>query len=155
MNEDSRLKDKYGRRNGFRIPEGYFETVYAEISAALPERPVERKVPELTRWQKMKPYLYLAAMFAGIWCMMKVFTDVSGGRQLSIDNPPENIAQLMVSDSDAIYQAQMISMPDIVAEDEVVEHYSDISDLEKDFGFELDPEYRNIDVEEIIGTDKH
>ena len=145
MNEDKRLKDKYGNRSPFRMPEGYMDEFCSRVSIALPERPVERKNSEISRWQKLKPYIYLAAMFAGIWCMMKIFTDVSGNRSLSIDHPPAHIAELMASDSDVVYQSQLM-MATINDDEEIAEHYNNIDDLERDFGFELDPEYKNIDI---------
>ena len=149
MNEDKRLKDKYGNRSPFRMPEEFMDEFCSRVSASLPEPAVERNVREISRWQRLKPYIYMAAMFAGIWCMMKIFTDVSSNRTLSIENPPAHIAALMEADSDAEYQAQI--MATMINDEEIAEHYNDIEDLERDFGFELDPEYKNLD---ITPTDK-
>ena len=57
-------------------------------------------VVKMTRWQRMKPYVYLAAMFAGIWCTMKMVTMIQSapaGTEVSLDNPPAMIAQAMSS----------------------------------------------------------
>ncbi len=31
-------------------------------------------IPPKTVWERIRPYVYMAAMFAGIWCMLKMFT---------------------------------------------------------------------------------
>ena len=64
----------------------------------LPDYPEVERVAPLSVWQRVKPYVYLVAMFAGIWMMMKVFHTVSTADRLSLDNPPEAIVQLLESD---------------------------------------------------------
>ncbi len=102
MKTDQRLRNKIGADAGFKVPDGFFEATYARISAELPERPVVKQVP-LTRWQRLKPYVYLAAMFAGIWCTLKMVTmmgDAPGiNNPVSLDNPPQLVAQAMASPS--------------------------------------------------------
>ena len=69
--EDDILK-KIGRESGYKVPEGYFEQFVSRMKAALPKRGLPEPVhPSL--WQRLKPYVYMAAMFAGIWLMVKVF----------------------------------------------------------------------------------
>ena len=69
--EDDILK-KIGRESGYKVPEGYFEQFVSRMNAELPERKLPEPVhPSL--WQRLKPYVYMAAMFAGIWLMVKVF----------------------------------------------------------------------------------
>lgn len=68
---------KINRSDGFTVPEGYFEDFAKRMTASLPEQPWEnekevRMVPR-SWWQKVRPYVYLAAMFLGIWCMMQTF----------------------------------------------------------------------------------
>lgn len=58
---------------GFRVPEGYFDDFAKRAADSLPHR-VLPQAPEPTRWQRVRPFVYLAAMFAGIWCMMQIFT---------------------------------------------------------------------------------
>lgn len=61
------------------VPEGYFENFAREMEQKLPRQPWEDEaqgtpvVMPRTMWQKIRPYVYMAAMFAGIWCMMKGF----------------------------------------------------------------------------------
>lgn len=64
--------------DGMTVPEGFFADFAAKMEAALPERkPKVIDVPR-TFWQKVRPYVYLAAMFAGIWCMMQMFNLMGG-----------------------------------------------------------------------------
>ncbi len=141
MNEEERLIDKYGKNTGMKVPDGYFEAVFSEISANLPEYKHTRAVVEMTLWQRVKPYVYLAAMFAGIWLMMKVFHDASHVGDMSLDNPPDQIALAM---SDKSIRDEFV-MPDysqdFELEDDVIGSYSDISDFERDFGYKFDSRY--------------
>lgn len=66
-------------QSGMTVPEGYFDDFVKRMEASLPpqewERPQHEKhmVSNRSFWQKVRPYVYMAAMFAGIWCMMKMF----------------------------------------------------------------------------------
>lgn len=86
------ILDKVNRNDGMTVPDGYFEDFAARMTASLPEREWEKPAPKVlprSVWQRVRPYIYLAAMFMGVWCMMKMFdlmrTDSSG---LSIENNP-------------------------------------------------------------------
>lgn len=63
------------RRAGMTVPEGYFDSFAERMMAQLPAD--EPKIVELPRrglWATVRPYVYMAAMFAGIWLMMNMFT---------------------------------------------------------------------------------
>ena len=57
----------------FKVPENYFLQLNESIMANLPEKeaPMIRKV---TMWEKTKPWIYLAAMFLGLFFTIKVLT---------------------------------------------------------------------------------
>lgn len=64
---------------GMGVPRGYFEDFSARMAAKLPERP-EAEAPEKLQnavkpsfWRRVRPYVYMAAMFAGIWLMLQMF----------------------------------------------------------------------------------
>lgn len=69
--------------SGMTVPEGYFDDFARKMTASLPEQPWEKAgdsdvsrhilTPTRTLWNTVRPYVYMAAMFAGIWCMMKMF----------------------------------------------------------------------------------
>ena len=86
------ILDKVNRNDGMTVPDGYFDDFAARMTASLPEREWERETPRVmprSVWQRVRPYIYLAAMFMGVWCMMKMFDlmrpDASG---LSFDSNP-------------------------------------------------------------------
>lgn len=76
------------------VPDGYFDTLTQRIEASLPERDWEKEqadnIAPRSIWQRIRPYVYLAAMFAGVWCMMHIFslTGATSQGQMSIDNYP-------------------------------------------------------------------
>ena len=72
MKKKEDILQQVGRKTGYKVPEGYFENFAARMTEQLPERELPK--PEIvTTWQKLRPYIYLAAMFAGIWLMLQVF----------------------------------------------------------------------------------
>ena len=100
MRQEDILKEKYGTDAGFRVPDGYFDNLNSAIMSKLPDYPEVERVAPLSVWQRVKPYVYLAAMFAGIWCTMKMVTMIQSapaGTEVSLDNPPAMIAQAMSS----------------------------------------------------------
>jgi hypothetical protein len=63
--------------NPFKVPEGYFENFTNDLMSRLPER--EIKEPEkVNLWERFKPWMYMAAMFAGIALMVRMFTGGAG-----------------------------------------------------------------------------
>ena len=86
-----------------KVPEGYFADFAAHMRTALPERP-EIEHPETictaprTMWEKVRPYVYMAAMFAGIWLMLQVFTITGGNHSLAPMDDNAVIANALSSD---------------------------------------------------------
>ncbi len=79
------------RRDGMTVPDGFFESFAERMASELPSRPEAEVTPVASRpktlWGSIRPYVYMAAMFAGIWCMLKMFTMMNPGDvDLSIDN---------------------------------------------------------------------
>lgn len=145
MKEEDILIGKYGRKGPWTVPDGYFDSVRIEIESKLPAYPTPPSRERISLWQRVKPYVYLAAMFAGIWCMMKVFYNVSGGDRLSLDNPPEQIAAYMNEQAASdMYIPSDISDMELLYE--VSEDYSSIDEFERDFGYQFEPEYDKIRI---------
>lgn len=94
--EKSDILKKIDRRDGMTVPEGYFADFAKRMAESLPERKVSPMAePQRTTWQRLRPYAYMAAMFAGIWCMLRMFTMMGGGSaDLSIDNYPGVVTAL-------------------------------------------------------------
>ena len=73
MKEEDEILRKIGTGNPFRVPDGYFEKLTSEVMEHLPDKaplPFEQKKP--TRWDRIKPWVYMAAMFAGAALIIRV-----------------------------------------------------------------------------------
>lgn len=75
--EQSDILSKLGKDAGFKVPENYFADFGKQLQDALPEPQITPEVKP-TLWMRVRPYIYMAAMFAGIWCTMRIFNDLSG-----------------------------------------------------------------------------
>lgn len=143
MKFEDKLRERIGTESGYVLPDGSLEALYGKILTELPE---QKKIsaPKVSTWHRVRPYLYMAAMFAGIWCMMKVFHNVSSP-DISLDNPPEFVAEAVMNLPANEYSTYS-DFNDFDLEQEMSEQYSDIESFENDFGYELDPEYANADI---------
>lgn len=95
--------DRPGHPDGMTVPEGFFETFRRDMMASLPANELEqapvRALQPPTRWQRMRPFVYMAAMFAGIWCMMKMFSMMQNtAGEMSFDRSPVLTAALANED---------------------------------------------------------
>ncbi len=80
---------------GRSVPEGYFAEFNRRMADMLPDRPELERPDEYycaqrrTFWQKVRPYVYMAAMFAGIWLMLQMFNMMGNAGKLEPmeDNP--------------------------------------------------------------------
>ncbi len=131
MRNNSDILEKVGRSDGMTVPEGFFESFAENMAERLPEnREAERPaaIRPLTTWQRLRPYIYMAAMFAGIWCMLKMFTMMtpSAGVDLSIDN--NKVLSSALSDEHFIYD---YINDDISSREVWEEMYEDSIDVEE------------------------
>ena len=76
-NDDSTLLNKYGKNPGFKVPENYFADFNQRMAEMLPDVEITPVDAKPTMWQRLKPLVYMAAMFAGVWCRMSVFSHFS------------------------------------------------------------------------------
>lgn len=122
MKEEDKLKQTYGTQTGFRVPDDYFDNVFTRIGDQLPSVPESAVPMPQSKWQRLKPYIYLAAMFGGIWCTMKMVSMLSDTepQTVSLDNPPQLVAQAMETPE---VVAQMYSEPSVMV---VPDDYTDI-----------------------------
>jgi hypothetical protein len=81
MKEDKDILSRINRRDGMIVPEGWFDDFATRMANSLPERPeletAPQKIVNRTLWSRVRVYVYMAAMFAGIWCMLKMFTSIT------------------------------------------------------------------------------
>jgi len=97
--EDSTLLNKYGKDSGFKVPENYFDDFNKRMSAMLPDVEITPVDVKPTMWQRVKPLAYLAAMFAGVWCMMSVFSHFNGSGNM---NSVRAVAEKMTEDKNNV-----------------------------------------------------
>lgn len=78
MKQEDELIKKVGTANHFTVPENYFEKFNAEIMQKLPEKEFKPEVynTNISLWTKVKPFLYMAAMFIGIALMFRMFNSI-------------------------------------------------------------------------------
>ena len=120
--EDSTILNKYGKNPGFKVPENYFEDFNQRMADMLPDVEITPVDIKPTMWQRVKPLVYMAAMFAGVWCMLHVFsmfTDTSnlnGVRAVAekLHDDKNNVEDFMmsgsVSDYDILYYEDSVAM---------------------------------------------
>ena len=64
------------------MPENYFDDFNKRMTEMLPDVEITPVDVKPTMWQRVRPLVYLAAMFAGVWCMMQVFSNFTGSNNL-------------------------------------------------------------------------
>lgn len=105
--EKENILDKIGRRDGMTVPEGYFADFQQRMEAMLPyneeaETQSKTAAPR-SFWGRVRPFVYMAAMFAGVWCMVKMFSMLgTSGVDLSIEN--NEVLSSALSDDTFIYE---------------------------------------------------
>ena len=73
MKEEDILLKKLGKENSFKVPDGYFENLTSEMMNKLPEKEkVVFKEEPVSTWTRLKPLLYMAAMFVGAALIIRV-----------------------------------------------------------------------------------
>ena len=88
MKQEQDIFDKIGKDPGFRVPEGYFADFTKKMTESLPEKTF-KKEPKPTKWVRIRPWVYMAAMFGGIWCMMQIFADMKDAVSHNLGYNPE------------------------------------------------------------------
>lgn len=133
MKQEDILKDKFGTDAGMRVPEGYFSELERNIMNSLPPYESAPKPVKLSAWQRVKPYVYLAAMFCGIWLMMKVFHTATQPISMNLENPPEALVELLDGDMDFDFNYIPYSADFDIDDVDFIMSYDNIEDFEKDF----------------------
>jgi len=109
--EDSTILNKYGKESGFKVPENYFADFNKRMADMLPDVEITPVDVKPTMWQRIKPLAYLAAMFAGVWCMMSVFSHFSDSGNMNsvravaekLGDDKSNVEDFMMSGSVSDY----------------------------------------------------
>ena len=72
MKDEDKLIERYGKKQPFTMPEGYLEQLHEQLMSNLPEtQPTATAEAKVTLMTRIKPLLYMAAMFVGIIFMVQ------------------------------------------------------------------------------------
>lgn len=96
MKEETNILNKIGKEPGFKVPQGYFDNFKKEMMSKLPEKEIKAE-PKATTWLRLRPFVYMVAMFAGVWLMMQIFSDMKQANNKKLGFNPE-IANAMSDD---------------------------------------------------------
>ncbi len=117
----------FPRKTGMTVPEGYFESFADKMMAQIPqEEPKVVEMPRRTLWQTVRPYVYMAAMFAGIWLMMNMFTLFSPVNNVTPSSSQMLLADVTSSQSESYFTDYMSSMSDYDLYDDLYDTGFDI-----------------------------
>lgn len=81
--------DKLKEKNPFTVPEGYLEGLTQRLMEQIPDTVQADDTPEVTWWMRVRPFFYMAGMFAGLILFFKLFftvPDPDGGKALPADS---------------------------------------------------------------------
>ena len=73
MAKEDKILKNIGKKNPFTVPEHYFEDFTQELMDKLPAKETILQAEESTLWLRIKPWLYMAAMFCGIMLSVRIF----------------------------------------------------------------------------------
>ena len=73
MGKEDNILRKVGTKNPFQVPDQYFEDFTQELMNKLPEKESLYLSSEPTLWQRVKPWVYMTAMFCGIMLSVRIF----------------------------------------------------------------------------------
>lgn len=102
MNEEKNILDKVNRKSGMTVPENYFANFAENMMQQLPKKEEAIITKPVTMWQRVRPFAYLAAMFAGIWCMVKM-VDIITTSTIDASSQAEQFVAEAVTD-DAFFE---------------------------------------------------
>ena len=69
---ENSILERFGNRNPFRVPDGYFEGFADDLMNRLPDK-TDSETKVISFYNRVKPWLYLAAMFAGIMVLFNIY----------------------------------------------------------------------------------
>ena len=80
MNKKENTLDRLKGKQPFRVPDGYMEGLTNRIMESLPEPPV-MEAESVSLVERIRPWLYLAAVFAGMGLFFEAIIGVDSARE--------------------------------------------------------------------------
>jgi len=97
MEIKSNRLDELKGKNPFTVPNGYIEGLAAQIMAEIPEiRHNETKV--VSMYNRIRPWLYLAAVFAGLLIFFKIFIHPIDHDTNQLENASSDLQAFILGD---------------------------------------------------------
>ena len=78
MKTEQNNLDRLKGKNPFTVPEGYMEGLTANIMSQLPEKTPEKEAKKISLMDRVRPWLYMAAVFAGLGLFFKAIVGING-----------------------------------------------------------------------------
>lgn len=116
MSTPDNKQSEYGwpKTNGMTVPEGYFEDFARRMMDRIPAEVAPTVEVRRTVWQKIRPYVYMAAMFAGIYLMLNIFSLATGMRDAVAPRQPSGALLAEVVNSGTVtYVDDYLTVSDI------------------------------------------
>lgn len=108
MKEEDIIK-KCGKTNPFTVPEGYFENFTQQMMEQLPDKQtIDVPEIEVTLWQRVKPLLYLAAVFVGLMVCIRFVVGDMHNEENKLSTPLLSNEQISDQDIETIVEYSMM-----------------------------------------------
>lgn len=91
MKKEQEIKASEATRKAFKLPDNYFEHLNESVMASLPDSEPVFEQETTSLWKKIRPVIYMAAMFMSIIFSVKLFI---GNKPDSPDKPEYSITQV-------------------------------------------------------------
>ena len=95
--EDDNLKNKL-KENPFTVPEGYFEGLTEQIMRQIPEEKITPEPEVVSLLDRIRPFLYMAAMFAGLGLFFKQIAHIDTDSEKKT-NPSTLLVKNMITNN--------------------------------------------------------
>ena len=115
--EESKILSKLGKEPGFKTPENYFSDFQNNIAEKLPNLSVSEEKVKPNLWVRFRPYVYMAAMFAGLGLFFKTIARFDASHTDGRDTTSLLVKSINPTDS------KKIIMESTYDEDEEFLHY--------------------------------
>ena len=122
--------DVIGKTDPFKVPEGYFENFVIDIMSKLPERPIE-KTKVISLRERVKPWIYMAAVFVGVALVINLFGKGSNKRQdIASIYASEGLKLNSSNDIEDFYRYYEDELTKIVYDDTIADFESDTTNID-------------------------
>ncbi len=106
MKTNSNNLDHLKGKSPFTVPKGYMEGLTAQVMSQLPEKTLKTEAKQISLMDRVRPWLYLAAVFAGLGLFFKAIVGFipEGERSMS-----DSLLVNTESPQEALYHIQEVS----------------------------------------------